>query len=160
VFFSSDAANPDTYSHFHADLQMYNVTMNAPDPQVFMAQFVTWEIASRENKWTGRNITRFRNEEYDRLWRAAETEMDPVKRAALFIRMNDLVIANVAVIPCSGATVSARPTPACTAWSSTAGTRRCGDCRTGTRLDTARARALRSHSLWEDGPWKSASCGR
>jgi peptide/nickel transport system substrate-binding protein len=99
VFFSSDAANPDTYSHFYADLQMYNVTMNAPDPQVFMAQFVSWEIASRENKWAGRNITRFRNEEYDRLWRAAETEMDPAKRAALFIRMNDLVIANVAIIP-------------------------------------------------------------
>jgi peptide/nickel transport system substrate-binding protein len=99
VFFSSDPANPDTYPHFYADLQMYNVTMNAPDPQVFMAQFTSWEIASRENKWTGRNITRFRSEEYDRLWRAAETEMDPAKRAALFIRMNDLVIANVVVIP-------------------------------------------------------------
>jgi len=99
VFFSSDAANPDTYSHFYADLQMYNVTMNAPDPQVFMAQFVTWEIASRENKWTGRNVMRFRSEEYDRLWRAAETEMDPVKRAALFIRMNDIVIGSVVVIP-------------------------------------------------------------
>src|SRR5439155_1571181 len=99
VFFSSDAANPDTYGHFYADLQMYNVGMNAPDPQVFMAQFVSWEIASRENKWTGRNPMRFRSDEYDRLWRAAETEMDAVKRAALFIRMNDLVIANVAVIP-------------------------------------------------------------
>ena len=99
VFFSSDAANPDTYPHFYADLQMYNVTMNAPDPQVFMAGFVSWEIAARDNKWAGRNITRFRSEEYDRLWRAAETEMDPVKRAALFIRMNDLVIANVVVIP-------------------------------------------------------------
>ncbi|HEV8584599.1 MAG TPA: peptide ABC transporter substrate-binding protein [Methylomirabilota bacterium] len=99
VFFSSDVANPDTYSHFYADLQMYNVTMNAPDPQVFMAQFVSWEVASRENKWAGRNITRFRNEEFDRLWRAAETEMDVVKRAALFIRMNDLVIRDVVVIP-------------------------------------------------------------
>jgi peptide/nickel transport system substrate-binding protein len=99
VFFSSDAANPDTYPHFYADLQMYTVTMNAPDPLVFMAQFVSWEIAARDNKWAGRNITRFRSDEYDRLWRAAETEMDPVKRAALFIRMNDLVIASVVVIP-------------------------------------------------------------
>src|SRR5205823_686120 len=99
VFFSSDAANPDTYPHFYADLQMYNVTMNAPDPQVFMAGFVSWEIAARDNKWAGRNITRFRSDEYDRLWRAAETEMDPVKRAALFMRMNDLVIANAVVIP-------------------------------------------------------------
>ncbi len=99
VFFSSDAANPDTYPHFYADLQMYNTTMNSPDPQVFMAQFAAWEVATRENKWAGRNITRFRSDEYDRLWRAAESEMDPVKRAVLFIRMNDMLIANVVVIP-------------------------------------------------------------
>jgi peptide/nickel transport system substrate-binding protein len=99
VFFSSDPANPDTYSHFYADLQMYNTTMSAPDPQVFMAQFTSWEVASKDNKWAGRNITRFRSEEYDRLWRAAETEMDPVKRAALFIRMNDLVVQHPVVIP-------------------------------------------------------------
>lgn len=44
-------------------------------------------------------MTRWRNEEYDRLWRVAEGEMDPVKRAALFIRMNDLLIQHVVVIP-------------------------------------------------------------
>jgi peptide/nickel transport system substrate-binding protein len=98
VFFSSDAANPDTYPHFYADLQMYNTTTGSPDPQYFMNQFTSWEAASKDNKWQGRNITRWRNEEYDRIWRAAEGEMDPVKRAALFIRMNDLVIQHVVVI--------------------------------------------------------------
>src|SRR5213593_4293571 len=38
VFFSSDAANPDTYSHFYTDLQMYN-TQTAIDPQLGMRQF-------------------------------------------------------------------------------------------------------------------------
>src|SRR5439155_9633878 len=99
VFFSSDAANPDTYPHFYADLQMYNTTMGAPDPGYFMNQFTSWEVASRENKWQGRNGTRWRSEEYDRVYRAAEVELDPVKRAALFVRMNDLVIQNVVVIP-------------------------------------------------------------
>jgi peptide/nickel transport system substrate-binding protein len=99
VFFASDPANTDTYPHFYADLQMYNTTMGAPDPQYFMNQFTSWEAASKENKWQGRNITRWRNEEYDRIFRAAEGEMDPVKRAALFLRMNDLVIQNVVVIP-------------------------------------------------------------
>jgi peptide/nickel transport system substrate-binding protein len=70
-----------------------------PDPQRFMEQFASWRVATRENKWSGLNKTRWRSEEYDRLWRAADTEMDPVKRAALFIRMNDLVIQNVVVIP-------------------------------------------------------------
>jgi peptide/nickel transport system substrate-binding protein len=99
VFFASDAANPDTYPHFYADLQMYNTGLGQPDPQWFMSAFTSWEVATKDNKWQGRNVTRFRNEEYDRLYRAADSELDPVKRAALFIRMNDLIIQNVVVIP-------------------------------------------------------------
>ena len=99
VFFSSDPANPDTYPHFYSDIQMYNNGPNAPDPQYFMNQFVSWEVSSKANKWQGRNITRWRNEEYDRAYTAADSELDPVKRAALFIKMNDLIIQNVVVIP-------------------------------------------------------------
>ncbi|HVG80513.1 MAG TPA: peptide ABC transporter substrate-binding protein [Patescibacteria group bacterium] len=99
VFFSSDVANPDTYSHFYTDIQMYTTTMTQPDPELFMNQFTTWEVASKDNKWQGRNITRWRNEEYDKIYRSAESELDPVKRAALFIKMNEMVIQNVVVIP-------------------------------------------------------------
>ncbi|HXA97105.1 MAG TPA: peptide ABC transporter substrate-binding protein [Candidatus Dormibacteraeota bacterium] len=99
VFFSSDPANLDTYPHFATDLQMYTVTQVMPDPQDYMLQFTPWEVASKENKWQGRNITRWQNEDYGKLYRAAETELDPVKRAALFIQMNDLVIKNVVAIP-------------------------------------------------------------
>ncbi len=99
VFFSSDPANPDTYSHFYTDLQMYTTTMTQPDPQRFMDQFTSWEVAAKDNKFALTNKTRWRNEEYDKAWKAAETEMDPVKRAALFVKMNDLVIQNVVVIP-------------------------------------------------------------
>jgi peptide/nickel transport system substrate-binding protein len=99
VYFSSDVANPDTYTHFYTDIQMYTTTMTQPDPELFMNQFTSWEAASRENKWQGRNITRWKSEDYDKLYRSAETELDPVKRAALFIRMNELVIQNIVVIP-------------------------------------------------------------
>ncbi len=99
VYFSSDPANPDTYPHFYTDIQMYTVTQTVPDPQTFMLQFTPWEVATKENKWQGRNITRWQSEEYGKLFRATENEMDPVKRAALFIQMNDLVIKNVVVIP-------------------------------------------------------------
>ena len=64
-----------------------------------MRQFVSWEIAQKANNWAGRNVVRWTNAEYDRLWKQAETELDPVKRAALFIRMNDLLIEDVVVIP-------------------------------------------------------------
>ena len=99
VYFSSDVANPDTYTKFYTDIQMYTTTMTQPDPELFMNQFTSWEVASKDNKWQGRNITRWKNEEYDKLYRAAEAELDSVKRAALFIRMNDMVIQNVVVIP-------------------------------------------------------------
>jgi peptide/nickel transport system substrate-binding protein len=99
VFFSSDVANPDTYAKFYCDIQMYTTTMTQPDPEVFMNQFTSWEVATKENKWQGRNITRWRSEEYDKTFRAAEGELDPVKRSALFIRMNDLSCGDQAVIP-------------------------------------------------------------
>jgi peptide/nickel transport system substrate-binding protein len=104
VFFSSDVANPDTYPHFYTDLQMYTVNMAQPDPEVYMRQFLTAEVAQKDNKWQGRNITRWRNKEYDDTHTAAQTELDPVKRAAMLIKCNDMVIENVVVIP-----VVARP---------------------------------------------------
>ena len=99
VFFSTDEGNPDTYTKFFADLQMYGTNMRQPDPDLFMTQFVSTEASSKANKWQGRNISRWKNEEYDRAYRAAESEFDPVKRAGLFIRMNELMIDNRAVIP-------------------------------------------------------------
>jgi peptide/nickel transport system substrate-binding protein len=98
VFFASDVSNVDTNVRFHADLQTYTV-FTGLDPQLFMAQFVSWEIPSKENGWNGRNIPRWRNAEFDRLWKKADSEMDPVKRAALFIKMNDLVVQSAVVIP-------------------------------------------------------------
>jgi peptide/nickel transport system substrate-binding protein len=99
VYFSSDPGNADTESHFYSDLQLSSKILRQPDPQAFMRAFCSWEIAQKANKWAGANLARWRNDEYDRLWRSAETEMDPVKRAAQFIRMNDLVIQHVVVIP-------------------------------------------------------------
>jgi peptide/nickel transport system substrate-binding protein len=99
VYFSSDPGNPDTNRKFFADLQMYTTGPDAPDAQAFMERFVSWDIASKENKWQGQNVVRWKNEEYDRNWKAAESELDPVKRAANFIRMNDLAVDNGVVVP-------------------------------------------------------------
>jgi peptide/nickel transport system substrate-binding protein len=100
VYFSSDVANPDTARKFYSDIQMYTIgSPSVPDPERFMQQFVSWEIASKDNKWQGSNPTRWRNDEYDKIFRAAEGELDPVKRAALFIKMNDMAVEDVVVIP-------------------------------------------------------------
>jgi peptide/nickel transport system substrate-binding protein len=98
VFSSSDPGNPDTKNHFYADMQTWSLGTGF-DPQASMRQFVSWEIAQKANNWAGRNIVRWSNAEYDQLWQEARTELDPVKRAVLFIRMNDLLIEDVVVIP-------------------------------------------------------------
>jgi peptide/nickel transport system substrate-binding protein len=99
VFFSSDTGNPDTQGKFQADLQMYTSTRGGPEPGRFMELFCSWLIASKANKWLGRNVMRWRSDEYDRTYRAAETELDPVKRAALLVRLNDIVCNDHVVVP-------------------------------------------------------------
>jgi peptide/nickel transport system substrate-binding protein len=99
VFFSSDVANPDTYTKFYADLQMYNNGPQQPDSEVYLRQFLSTEVATKANKWQGRNITRWQNAEYDAAHKAAQVELDPVKRAALLIKCNELAVNNFVVIP-------------------------------------------------------------
>ena len=106
VFFGSDAANPDTYQKFWADIQMFTTTMGSPDPQVFMEQFVTEQLSQKANKWSSRNLARWSNAEFDAAHKAAQVEFDPVKRVALFIKMNDLLVADNHIIP-----LFARPRP-------------------------------------------------
>lgn len=99
VFFSSDVANTDTYPHFYADLQMYTTGPNLPDPQQWLQLFLSTQTAQKENKWQGRNITRWQNKDFDKLYDEAAAEVHPVKRAALIIQMNDMLVDDVAVIP-------------------------------------------------------------
>ena len=99
VFFSSDAANADTYPHFYCDAQMYNTTMTQADPQFFMNQHLSWQAATKENKWQGRNTSRWQSKEYDEVYKQAEQELDSVKRAAMFIKLNDLVVADNYILP-------------------------------------------------------------
>jgi peptide/nickel transport system substrate-binding protein len=99
VFFSSDAGNDETYPKFYADLQMYETLPPSPDPGFWMQQFLSTEIASKANKWQGRNITRWQNAEYDKIFAESTTETDATKRAAMFMKLNTLVIDNVVVIP-------------------------------------------------------------
>jgi peptide/nickel transport system substrate-binding protein len=106
VFFGGDAANPDTYQKFWSDMQMFTTTMTQPDPQFFMEQFTTEQFSQKANKWASRNLVRWSNKEYDDTFKAAQVELDPVKRAAMFIKLNDLVVNDKYVIPLFG-----RPRP-------------------------------------------------
>ena len=85
---------------------MFTTTMSQPDPQTFMEQYCSWEVAQKDNKWASRNLSRWVSKDYDDAHKAAQVELDPAKRAALFIRMNDLVVNDGYIIP-----LFARPRP-------------------------------------------------
>ena len=151
VYFSSDVANPDTYPHFSTDIQMYTTTMTQPDPELFMHAFTSWEVASKENKWQGRNITRWRNEEYDKLYKAAEGEMDPVKRAAHVHQDERPRHPERGRDPGGAAAAGARRREQAAGWSRAAGTRTSGTCRTGTAR-RRQASGDRARRAWSAGP--------
>ncbi|MBX6341502.1 MAG: peptide ABC transporter substrate-binding protein, partial [Thermomicrobiaceae bacterium] len=101
VFFSSDAGNPDTAAHFYADIEMFT---NGPTLLYPLDYMVSWwgdpsNIAQKSNNWSGSNYERWQNAEYDQAYTQAQTELDPEKQKELMIKMNDLVINNVVLIP-------------------------------------------------------------
>jgi peptide/nickel transport system substrate-binding protein len=99
VFFSSDVANPDTYPKFYADLEMFQIPLSQPDPSQHMRRYHSRYIASKENKWQGTNFPRWVNKDYDAAIDAADAEMDPVKRVALYVKCNDLLCEDTVFIP-------------------------------------------------------------
>lgn len=99
IYFSGDPANPDTVTHFYADMQMLTNGNEYPDPGVYMKAWTCAEISQKKNNWSGTNGTRYCNPEYDKLWKQSTTELNPEKRRQLFIQMNDLLIKDAIVIP-------------------------------------------------------------
>lgn len=99
VFFSSDVANPDTYTKLYVDIEMYTTTQPQPDPERFLNQFTSWEIANKENKWLGRNVSRYSDPEADKAYKAAQKELDPVKRAALLIKVDEIFCEANVILP-------------------------------------------------------------
>lgn len=99
VFFSGDPANPNTFGHFYADMQEFSVGNRLPDPTAYMAHWLQGEIAQAANDWSGSNYARWSHPEYERLYARVATEFDPKVRRDLFIRLNDLLIREAAVIP-------------------------------------------------------------
>lgn len=99
LYFSSDATTTDTFRHFYADMQMYTSGNPTPDPTIYMRSWTCAEIPQKANQWSSYNDSRWCNPAYDALYEQAVVELDPENRRRLFIRMNDMVVEEVAAIP-------------------------------------------------------------
>jgi peptide/nickel transport system substrate-binding protein len=56
-------------------------------------------VATKANKWQGRNISRWQNKDYDEVFHQADRELDAVKRAAMYIKLNDLAVGDQYILP-------------------------------------------------------------
>ena len=100
IFFSADPNNTNTGRHFYADMQEYFIGNRFPDPGAYMDAWRCDQILQQANNWAGGgNVARWCRADYDDLSDQVATEIDPLIRARLFIRMNDLLIEDVAAIP-------------------------------------------------------------
>jgi peptide/nickel transport system substrate-binding protein len=51
------------------------------------------------NGWQGRNFTRYSDPEADAIYKQAKTELDPVKRTAMLVRINEIFCEAHVVLP-------------------------------------------------------------
>jgi peptide/nickel transport system substrate-binding protein len=103
VFFSSSPGNNDTYAHFYRDVEMFTSTFGSPFPASYMSRFYSGEPAKdlpqKENNWSGEDISRWVNADYNKLYEQAQSELDQAKNDQLWIKMNDLVVTQAVTLP-------------------------------------------------------------
>lgn len=103
IYFDSSAGNDQSYTHFYNDFGMSTATIDSPFPLSYMNQWYAGpdnvNIAQKANNWSGQNLSRYVNPEYDEMFEAVRTETDPEASASLFIAMNDLLVDDQVVIP-------------------------------------------------------------
>ncbi|MBI3915224.1 MAG: peptide ABC transporter substrate-binding protein [Chloroflexi bacterium] len=99
VFFSTDEANPDTAGKFFTDIEMFTNGQESLDPTNYLRGWTCGEIKTKAAKWSGNNYERFCSKEYDDLYAQMTKETDPAKRSEFAIKMNDILVNDVVVIP-------------------------------------------------------------
>jgi peptide/nickel transport system substrate-binding protein len=71
---------------------MYTNGPSSPYPITWADRYRSDEIASQANQWSGTNITRYNNPEYDKIHDQARVELDPDRQVELFVAMNDKAV--------------------------------------------------------------------
>ncbi|MFK7938919.1 MAG: peptide ABC transporter substrate-binding protein [Roseovarius sp.] len=99
VFFGSDAASPDTFQKFFADVEMYANKFDGTDPEAYLSRWQCNQIPSPENQWQGNNMPRYCDAAYDALVAEMQGTGDLMTRADLAKRMNDMLMQDFVILP-------------------------------------------------------------
>jgi peptide/nickel transport system substrate-binding protein len=103
IFFDSAAGNEQNFQHFFSDLEMYTSSPGFSYPTDYMVSWYTGpdasNISQESNGWSGQNISRYQNADYDAMYEEVLTATDPERASELFIAMNDHLIENFVQLP-------------------------------------------------------------
>jgi peptide/nickel transport system substrate-binding protein len=89
----------DTAAKFFTDVEMFTNGAESTDPSNYLSGWISSEIKTASAKWSGNNYERWSNKTYDDTFAQLKKELDPVKRKDLIIKLNDLLVSDVVVIP-------------------------------------------------------------
>jgi peptide/nickel transport system substrate-binding protein len=103
VYFGSALGNTDNLLHFYSDVEMHTQGVGSPFPATYMARYYSGDpaknIQQKENNWSGQNICRWINKDYNALYDKALVELDAKKNDEMWIKMNDMVVAQGISLP-------------------------------------------------------------
>ncbi len=102
IFFDTSAGNDQTMYHMYWDMHEYAWSPAGPYPLSYMLRWVSHDgknIPQKENGWSQVNEERYNNPAYDALYDEATKATDIQQADELFIKMNDMVVDDVVVIP-------------------------------------------------------------
>jgi peptide/nickel transport system substrate-binding protein len=98
VFFGGDAASPDTFQKFYADVEMYANNFDGTDAEPYMSQYLCDKIPGPENQWQGENINRFCDPAYDALVKELSSTSGIEARGEMVKKLNDMLTKDSNVI--------------------------------------------------------------
>ena len=103
IFFDFSAGNDQNLSHHYWDLAMWATNATSILPITYLEGWTSGtdldNIAQRSNNWTGGNLSRYINPEYDEKF-ATFNDLRSLEEAfELLIELNDILIEDVAVMP-------------------------------------------------------------
>ena len=103
IFFNVTPDNEFSYAHFFCDVEMWGVSPGFPFPEFFFEDWYAGpdnsNVAQRANDWSGWNLQRYVNPDFDELYEESTTTIDPERAVELFILMNDLIVNDFVVVP-------------------------------------------------------------
>jgi peptide/nickel transport system substrate-binding protein len=103
IYFDGSEGNTQNINKFPWDINMYTNSPSSPVPISFL---VSWyagpdgvNIAQKSNGWQAQNYQRWANADFDAKFEELQATTDMETATRLMIEMNDLVIADRAVVP-------------------------------------------------------------